>query len=403
MTGKNINPQMNNLTHQYDVLIMGAEVQHRDCGNKPSKQEAALYREAVKVCEEIRDLNLTNSAMYNKWDERAKKCNESVEEIVRSLTPTSPPPKVISAEEIEKWYIPRPSYGLDNVFGREMLKSYWKRYVKHLDMRELNNILGVNSVDAFLCYGLSGVGKSYFIGAVINELMNKGYKCIRLSGSDIRNRMVSESERIIEAAFQEAINHSPCIIFVSDLEEICINRALANVDSYPKRLTVAFLKAYAELRQSRHQVILFAETNAPQLVDPAFVDQSRPILFPLPDKQTRAGYLESRLREILLEDDLTIEYMSEILDGCIYYDLNEIVDLIKRQIIEKAFEKYTVYAEENKIDFAQTHAAVASALKNEELKLSKEQFDSIFASFTFSDRSEALKSIEKFNARLAGD
>ncbi|MCD8191031.1 MAG: hypothetical protein LUD78_12595, partial [Clostridiales bacterium] len=83
---------MTEKNNQYVGLIRKAERVRRERNDSPSKEECLLYIEAAKVCEEIRDKNLSQRAVYTKWEQRRLECEATAKEIANSIAPPRPTP-----------------------------------------------------------------------------------------------------------------------------------------------------------------------------------------------------------------------------------------------------------------------------------------------------------------------
>ena len=78
---------MDEKTTCYNNLIRKAERLSRELGGKPTNQEAQLYFDAVKVCEEIISMNLSNRAIAEQWKVRKLECEAQVKRITDILCP----------------------------------------------------------------------------------------------------------------------------------------------------------------------------------------------------------------------------------------------------------------------------------------------------------------------------
>ncbi|MCD7761428.1 MAG: hypothetical protein LUH16_06605, partial [Clostridiales bacterium] len=158
---------MEEKANQYNALIRQAERTRRLLG-APSKEEGQLYIEAAKVCQEIRDKNLSQRSIYSKWELRGIEATSMAREIANKVAPAPPPKpdpvpvsepvtkqptapkkpapapdtasgqpqvqttpsgfttknaiKEVPAETIEKWYKSKPNHGFDDVIGMEDLQ-----------------------------------------------------------------------------------------------------------------------------------------------------------------------------------------------------------------------------------------------------------------------------------------
>ncbi len=441
---------------QYDALICRAETLRRDNGGKPSKAEAICYRDAVAVCEEIRDMNLSQRAEYNKWDYRAKDCLSLLDAIVRELDPNfgkkpapaaaepSEPPAAattpaeapvsaaqpaatpaanpakkkkgtpvttasgfttynsceeVTAETIEKLYKSQPNHDFNDVTGMEDVKELLKRKIAFRGWQLTAEAVGYRGQNFFFFYGLPGTGKTYVIESFVGELMKKGYHYIQLRGSDVHQKYVGVGEKTIQIAIQEAIDNSPCIIFMDEFDEVCRDRNDSNATANDRKLTVAFLEAYNEIRSNDSQVILIGATNYPNRVDTAMMDRMVPILIPLPDEKSRAEYFERQFKTIARDDELTYEYMADVTDNYSYRDLEKITSFILERVMEDVISSNQVYDEQGNFDQEQSDITASEEIKQGIVKLTKELFDSVNDAYTPSDKTENRACLESFEQR----
>lgn len=454
---------MESKSRQYEALICRAETQRRDCGNQPSKQEAVYYRDAAKVCEEIRDMNLSQRAEYSKWNSRVDDCLEKVEMIVRALNPdygkpkpaapaannpisSMTPPTVsasaaapsgksgapaaaaanqsadgrkgtpvttasgfttynatkdVPADVIEGWYKSQPGHDFEDVTGMEDAKNRLMEMIDNLGWQKTKELVDYKEQQCIFFYGLPGTGKTFVIEAFVSELMKKGYKFIQLSGGDIHASLVGVAEKTVKIAFQEAIDNAPCVIFIDEFDNVCINRNGPNAVSHEKRLTVSFLEAFNSLSKSDKPVVLLGATNYPNLVDNAMMDRIVPVLVPLPDEASRVAYFERKFKNVILDDELTFAYMGEVTDNYSYRDLGKVTSFIKSQLIKTAAEENTVYGDNGEIDQAKSDEAASEAIRLGNIRLTMELFESIRSGYAPSDKTANLESLKEFENRLA--
>lgn len=450
---------MSTKTGQYEALICKAETINRDSNYQPSKAEAVCYRDALKVCEEIRDMNISQRAEYAKWQSRVDECREKVTSILEALNPaafhtqTSPaaetvqqnigmtcinPPvpaadsapnlrmatprknalssdgeksvpkikesgfttknacKDVPADVIEKWYKPQPCHDLGDVTGMGEAKAMLLEKLDGMGWQALKESLDYEEQKFILFYGLPGTGKTFVIEGFISELMKRGYKFISLKGGDIHASLVGVGEKTVNIAFQEAIDNEPCVVFIDEFDNVCVNRNSPNAAPHEKKLTVAFLEAYNNVVRSGRQVVMLGATNYPNMVDSAMWDRMVSVIVPLPDEESRMNYFKSRFKTVVLSDDLTFEYMAETTVGYSYRDLGKITSFLKQKLLNRAIEENAVYDESGEMDRAATDKAAGNAVHILPLNM----YEDVLDGFVPSDKSSDLACIEDFEKRF---
>ena len=433
---------MNEKTNQYNILIRNAEMTNRDNNGTPTKEEGQYYREAANVCSEIISHNLSQRAVANIWTNRKKACEAEVDRIVRFLRPPKPEVpetienqesnnakkdgsgsakvikdksgysvtpsgfrtrnaiKEVPAEVIEKWFKNPPLQTLDDVIGMEAQKDKLMKEAGNLNWVKTDEILKITPVKGFFFYGPPGSGKTFLIEAFANEMIKKGFRFIRLLGGDIHASLVGVAEKTIETAFKEVIDNEPCIIFIDEIENVCVNRAAPHVEGHEKRLTVAFLEAYNVLKESGKRAIFMGATNFPSRVDEAMLDRITLIPVPLPDEQMRKYYFEKAFKYIKLEEGFTVESMVERTDNYSFRDMERLATSVNINIRELAVEQFKVLNDKGEVDLNATDEAAFEAIRNKKIVLTETMFEKIRVANPPSNKEESRAELTAFEAKI---
>lgn len=374
--------EMSRLTGEYTALVNQAELLRHRRGDVPSREEAELWTRAANTCDLIISQSRGLRELRMLWESRKQDCTARVQKIADQLAPPPPPkepeaPKPagktgpagtsmntsngaapgsasrtssgfttrnanedVSAETIESWYQDTPSIGLDDLVGVQELKQRLIDEVANMGWSKTDAALGINPVQSYFLYGPPGTGKTQLIEAFAGTMMAKGFKYMKLVGSEIHNKYVGSSEKIVTAAFNEAIDAATenpgCILFMDEVEGVCVNRAKGNIQSHESKLTNSFLEALNVLRKCGKRVIFFGATNFPQDVDPAMLDRVHLIRLPLPDEDTREEYFRKlAFPKLTLLDGLTYLDMAEETDNFSFRELDALKDGILIQVRKK--------------------------------------------------------------------
>lgn len=89
---------MNEKINQYNALIMRAERINYENQGRPTKEEGMLYAEAMDVCSEIMNMNLSQKNTYSKWMRQKMNCESEVQRILKVLDPRPEPTPAPKAE-----------------------------------------------------------------------------------------------------------------------------------------------------------------------------------------------------------------------------------------------------------------------------------------------------------------
>ena len=306
--------------------------------------------------------------------------------------------KDVTAETIERWYKAKPSHGFADVTGMEDLKERLVKEAAGMGWDLTDSALKLNSIQSYFFYGPPGSGKTYLIEAFASEMMEKGFKFIRLLGGDIHASLVGVAEKTVQIAFQEAIDNEPCIIFIDEIENVCVTRN--NAEGHEKRLTVAFLEAYNLLKESGKRVIFMGATNYPSLVDDAMMDRISLVRIPLPSVENRTAYFARKLKAVPPEDGFSWEEMAERCDNCSYRDLDRVINAILLKIKDSAIETYGVKNEDGSVNVAETDKAVSEAVTSGSLRLTRTLFEEVRGSIRPSDKTKVLAELDAFEKHV---
>lgn len=415
----------------------------------PSVEEYQLYLKAASTAREISGLNASNDSVRSQWEDRAVSCERKAIEIYRKLNPpavqpaaqTAAKPAVqpsavpfsqtvkqgaavsnpasendwqyvttksgfktrnanddISAERIESWYRKeKPKHSLDDVVGMEKMKEIIRRQLlDNIGWNKTDAYLKIPKLKSFLFYGPFGTGKSFFIEAVASDLMEMGFKFIQLVGADVHDSYVGVGEKVVKAAFQEAVDNAPCVLYMDEFENMCPDRADSK-EGHEKRLSVAFMEAYNIITTCDKPVIFLAATNYPDRIEKAMLSRiSTFVPVPLPSEEVRMNYFKKKLQGIHLGDDIDEAYMVDATDNYNFRDLDITVSQITEHIKEQAIDQFSVRDENGRIIQDESDQRVAEAIANGSVMVSRELFDDICRTFPPDKKSDILASLEAF-------
>lgn len=417
---------INDKIRSYNALVGQAEVTRRDHWNKPTKREAELYLQAANVCAEIMAMNQNEQGTYGKWSRLKQACESRVEEIVRALNPqarftaasaepnepesrisarsqssataacapranpaagsaaqpqeefvTKNATKEVPKETIRSWYKEMPRRSFEEIVGMEEIRDRLEKKMNIKRYKRTQARLGLEPMESFVFYGPPGTGKTSVIEAFVHELMEEeNFKFLHLVGGDIHDSLVGVAEKKVTAVFQEAIDNAPCIIFVDELDNVCVERTKPNVAPHQKSLTVAFMEAYNRLKNSGKQVVFIGATNHLEDIDSAMLD--RIILvqeIPLPNAQARESYFKLKLKNFHLEDGLTLAQMAEETEGASFRDLDHLTEALVAEFGEQTLKENVQTNPDGTEDLDATDIAGEQAIDSGASVVTRELFE----------------------------
>lgn len=141
-----------------------------------------------------------------------------------------------------------------------------------------------------LLYGPPGTGKSFLAKAVATEANNSYF--ISVSSSDLVSKWQGQSERLVKALFDLAREHTPCIIFIDEVDSLCGARGDGESES-SRRIKTEFLVQMQGVGKSNDGILVLGATNIPWQLDSAIRRRfERRIYIPLPDEIARLKLFE---------------------------------------------------------------------------------------------------------------
>jgi transitional endoplasmic reticulum ATPase len=187
-----------------------------------------------------------------------------------------------------------------------------------------------------LLYGPPGTGKTMLAKAVATE---SEANFIAVNGPEFLNKWVGESEKAVRETFRKARQAAPCVIFMDEIDSIAPVRGTGGDSNVTERVISQMLTEMDGL-QALNGVVIIAATNRPDIIDPALLRPGRfdkSILIGPPDKESRMSIFKIHTKDKPLYDDVNIEELADMTDGCTGADIaaicNEAVMTAVRELV----------------------------------------------------------------------
>ena len=234
-----------------------------------------------------------------------------------------------------------PDLSFDEVGGmHNLIATFNDSIINQVEDSPYREPLGVSPTNGVLLHGPPGTGKTYISKALAGEL---GYNYASVKASDLFNRYVGDTEKNIDALFQQIEENQPCLVFIDELESIASSRqSLADTTG-----SQAYTQAVSQMLQGLQDLqgtdaVVVAATNMLDSVDGAIRRSGRfdeKIEVPPPDKEARQEILQIHLREKETEGTFNWEKLAEVTDGFTAADLKKCVDAAAQQAHTESLEK----------------------------------------------------------------
>ena len=193
----------------------------------------------------------------------------------------------------------------NDVAGVEEAKEEVKELVDFLRDPEKFQNLGGKIPTGVLMVGSPGTGKTLLARAIAGEAKVPFFT---ISGSDFVEMFVGVGASRVRDMFEQAKKHSPCIIFIDEIDAVGRHRGAGLGGGHDEReQTLNQLLVEMDGFEGHEAVIVIAATNRPDVLDPALLRPGRfdrQVVVPLPDIRGREQILKVHIRKIPLANDV---------------------------------------------------------------------------------------------------
>lgn len=178
-----------------------------------------------------------------------------------------------------------------------------------------------------LMVGSPGTGKTLLAKAIAGEAKVPFFT---ISGSDFVEMFVGVGASRVRDMFEQAKKHSPCIIFIDEIDAVGRHRGAGLGGGHDEReQTLNQLLVEMDGFEGNEGVIVIAATNRPDVLDPALLRPGRfdrQVVVPLPDVRGREQILKVHMRKVPLSDDVKPSLIARGTPGFSGADLANLVN-----------------------------------------------------------------------------
>lgn len=234
-----------------------------------------------------------------------------------------------------------PNISFDDVAGLQEVKdSINMRIILPLQYPEIYKAYDKKVGGGILLYGLPGTGKTMIAKAIAHEVQAKFFsvKC-----SDIVSKWFGEAEKNIKNLFETARKEEKAIIFFDEFEAIASRRGGGENNSVMNRLVPELLAQIQGFdSHSKNNLLLLAATNRPWDIDSAMLRPERfseLIYIDLPDNEARKFMITKALKNVPVDDAVSIDEIVKITEGFNGADVIEFCERLKDNPIRKSIQE----------------------------------------------------------------
>ena len=221
----------------------------------------------------------------------------------------------------------QPTVTFADVAGIEEAKEELQEVVEFLKEPEKFITLGARIPKGVLLIGSPGTGKTLLAKAVSGEA---GVPFFSISGSEFVEMFVGVGASRVRDLFDQAKKHSPCIVFVDEIDAVGRHRGAGLGGSHDEReQTLNQMLVEMDGFDTDTNVIIMAATNRPDILDPALLRPGRfdrRVVLDRPDVRGREAILKVHVKGKPLEPEVNLGTIAKATPGFVGADLENLVN-----------------------------------------------------------------------------
>lgn len=247
---------------------------------------------------------------------------------------------------------------LKDVAGLKEEKEELEEIVEFLRAPAKFTKVGARIPKGVLLEGAPGTGKTLLAKAIAGEA---GVPFFSISGSDFVEMFVGVGASRVRDLFEEAKRHSPCIVFIDEIDAVARRRGTGMGGGHDEReQTLNQLLVEMDGFGVNEGIIVLAATNRVDILDPAIMRPGRfdrKISVNRPDVGGREDILKVHARNKPLAEDVDLKQIAQTTAGFTGADLENLLNeasiiaakkdrsYVIQEDIKKAFIKVGIGAE----------------------------------------------------------
>ena len=220
-----------------------------------------------------------------------------------------------------------PTVTFADVAGIEESKQELAEIVEFLKEPQKFIQLGARIPKGVLLVGPPGTGKTLLAKAVSGEA---GVPFFSISGSEFVEMFVGVGASRVRDLFEQAKRHSPCIVFVDEIDAVGRQRGAGLGGSHDEReQTLNQMLVEMDGFDTDTNVIIIAATNRPDILDPALLRPGRfdrRVTLDRPDMKGREAILKVHVKGKPLEPNVDLGTLARGTPGFVGADLENMVN-----------------------------------------------------------------------------
>jgi cell division protease FtsH len=221
----------------------------------------------------------------------------------------------------------QPKVTFADVAGVDESKEELQEVVEFLREPQKFIALGARIPKGVLLVGPPGGGKTLLAKAVSGEA---GVPFFSISGSEFVEMFVGVGASRVRDLFEQAKKHSPCIIFIDEIDAVGRHRGAGLGGSHDEReQTLNQMLVEMDGFDTDTNVIIMAATNRPDILDPALLRPGRfdrRVVLDRPDMRGREAIFKVHVKGKPLAPEVDLVVMAKSTPGFVGADIENLVN-----------------------------------------------------------------------------
>ena len=213
-----------------------------------------------------------------------------------------------------------------DVAGEEEAKESLKEIVDFWHRPEKYTEIGAKLPRGALLVGPPGTGKTLLAKAVAGEANVPFYS---LSGSSFVEMFVGVGASRVRDLFKDALENSPCIIFIDEIDAIGKSRDNTLGSNDEREQTLNQLLSEMDGFDITKGIVVIGATNRPEVLDEALLRPGRfdrRIIVDKPDLKGREDILKVHLKNVKTDENINFKQIALGTSGCSGADIANMVN-----------------------------------------------------------------------------
>ncbi len=221
----------------------------------------------------------------------------------------------------------QPTVTFEDVAGCDEAKEELREVVEFLQEPEKFVTFGARIPKGVLLVGSPGTGKTLLAKAVSGEA---GVPFFSIAGSEFVEMFVGVGASRVRDLFEQAKRHSPCIIFIDEIDAVGRHRGAGLGGSHDEReQTLNQILVEMDGFGTDVHIIIIAATNRPDILDPALTRPGRfdrRVVIDRPDVKGREAIFKVHIRGKPVAANVDVTTLAKATPGFVGADIENTVN-----------------------------------------------------------------------------